>query len=141
MSKKRSKYRFRFSSANAEVPQKYCFSFLTIFDKNAGHRVTKFYPVYHVSITYKFYFILFSLIRKKYFRLFYIRSFEVFLQRWWGRVVVRALDSKIKGPGSSLMAARTFFFVFFNTKIFRICGRRKVFFAQKSSAFFEKITT
>ncbi len=51
MSTKRSKYRFRFFSANKD-------------------RVTKFYPVYRINITYKFYFILFSLILEKYFWFF-----------------------------------------------------------------------
>ncbi len=38
-----------------------------IFDRNAGHRVTKIYPVYRIIITYISYFIYVSLTRKKNF--------------------------------------------------------------------------
>ncbi len=41
------------------------FSGFLLFDNNTGHRVTKFYPVSRISIVYNFYFIRFSLIRKK----------------------------------------------------------------------------
>ena len=40
-------------------------SFLTIFVKNTGHRVTKIYPVVRNDVTYKFYFMSFFLARKK----------------------------------------------------------------------------
>ncbi len=54
-----------FSSAFAEVKKKDLFWFLAIFDKNTGHRVTKFYPDTRISNTYKSYFINFFLTRKK----------------------------------------------------------------------------
>ncbi len=43
------------------------FSFLAIFDKNTGHKVTNFYPVYRIYITYKFYFMIFFSSSKKIF--------------------------------------------------------------------------
>ena len=49
MSKKWSKYRFRFSFANTE--DQFFLLFLTIFDKNAGHRVIKFYQDTCISTT------------------------------------------------------------------------------------------
>ena len=54
-----------FSSAFTEVKRKPIFWFLAIFGKNTGHRVTKFHPVSHINITYKFYFMIFSLTQKK----------------------------------------------------------------------------
>ncbi len=50
-----------FSSAIMEDQKNLFSSFLAIFDKNTGQRVTKFYPVYRINITYKFYFMIFSL--------------------------------------------------------------------------------
>ncbi len=50
--------------------QKNVFSLLAIFDKNTGHRVTKFYPVSCSNITYNFYFMIFSLARKFFLSLF-----------------------------------------------------------------------
>ncbi len=57
--------------------------------------------------------------------LFYISFFDVIYQRRRDRVVVRAVDGKIKIPGSSLAADKFFFPVFsiFKKKL-RICGRR-----------------
>ena len=40
------------------------FSFLAIFDKNTGHKVTNFYPLYRIYITYKFFIIFFSSSKK-----------------------------------------------------------------------------
>ncbi len=48
-----------FLSAITEEPNKTFFLFLAIFDKNTGHRVTKFYPVSCINITYNFYFMIF----------------------------------------------------------------------------------
>ena len=48
------------------------FLFLAIFDKNNGHRVTKFYPFYSIYITYKFYFMIFFSSSKKIFHVFFI---------------------------------------------------------------------
>ncbi len=67
LSKNRRNYRFRFPPQMRRIQKKIVFVFLTFFDENTGHRVTKFYPVYRISITYNFYFILFPLISKKYF--------------------------------------------------------------------------
>ncbi len=56
--------------------KKRVFSFLAIFDKNTGHRVTKFYPVSRIYITYKFYFMIFSLARRIFLSCFHIHDFD-----------------------------------------------------------------
>ncbi len=126
--------------------KKYFFSFLAIFDKNTGHRVTKFYPVSCINITYNFYFMIFFSNWKKYFEFIYIHDFELINHRKRDRVVGRVVDSKIMNPGSR-PTANNFFSGFFT---FRICGRQsflffakktphlrkaEAFFAKKSSAF------
>ncbi len=67
MSKKRSKYRFRVPPQMRRTQKKLIFTFLTIFDKNTGRRVTKICPDYLISGTYKSYLIVFPVTPKKYF--------------------------------------------------------------------------
>ncbi len=61
MSKKRSNYESSVFLRIYRGAKKVFFSFLAIFDKNTGHRVTKFHPVYRINVTYKCYFMIFSL--------------------------------------------------------------------------------
>ncbi len=68
--KKTEQLRAPFSSAIAEDPKKYRLTFLTVFDKSTGHKDTKFCPEYIISITYKSYFIIFSVTRKIFFGIF-----------------------------------------------------------------------
>ena len=67
MSKKRSNYESSVFLRICGGEKKDLFWFLAIFDKNTGHRVTKFYPDTRTSNTYKSYFIKFFLTRKKLF--------------------------------------------------------------------------
>ena len=136
------------TSANAEDSKKLIFTFLTIFDKNTGHRVTKICPEYLISDTYKCYFICFFQL-EIFFLVFYIRYFVLTFKRRRDGVVVRAVDGKFAIPGSS-RASDNFFLFFFllfhlphlrKANKLRICGRRRVFFGQKSSAFCVKFTT
>ena len=48
--KKQSNYRFRFPLQLQMIQR----IFFTIIDKSTGHRVTRFYPVFHIVITLKF---------------------------------------------------------------------------------------
>ena len=79
------------------------FSSLTwLFDKNTGHRVTKFYPVSHVSITYKSYLMTFSLTQKIFWGFFFIPSIlSSSTSEGRDRVVGRAVDSKSEISGSN----------------------------------------
>ncbi len=111
MSKKRSNYE---SSVYLRIyvgEKKVLFWFLAIFDKNTGHKVTKIYPVYRINITYKFYFMTFSVIQKNKLSYIYIYASLSLLSRE-GRdgVVGRAVVSGFENPGSSPPAANLFFF-------------------------------
>ncbi len=126
-----------FFSAITGEPKKGFFSFLTIYDKNTGHRVTKFYPDTHTSNTYKFYFINFFLTRKKYFCFLYIQYRELFCHRRRLGVVGKAAGSKFEISGSSLPAANLFLF-FSPEKSSAFAedgGFWKVFFGQKAPHF------
>ena len=52
-------YELRFPPQLRRTKKTPFFQFLAIFDNNAGHRVTKFYPVSRINVTYKFYFMIF----------------------------------------------------------------------------------
>ena len=71
LSNKRSNDGLRFPPQLRRTQKKELFSFLAIFAKNTGHRVTKFYPISRINITYKFYFKLFSL-TQNFFEFLYI---------------------------------------------------------------------
>ena len=73
-----------FSSAFTEVKRKPIFWFLAILGKNTGHRVTKFHPVSRINITYKFYFMIFSLTRKTNLTFFHVRNFGLTISRECG---------------------------------------------------------
>ncbi len=81
MSKKRSNYESSVYLRKCGGAKKRFFSFFAIFDKNTGHRVTKFHQVYHINITYKFYFMIFSLTRKFFLTFFHIRNIGLIIQR------------------------------------------------------------
>ncbi len=133
MSKTRSNYESSVFLRNYRGAKKDFFSFLAIFDKNTGHRVTKFHPVYRINITYKIYFIIFSLTRIFFWHVFNIRNFGLIIQRRQDRVVGRVVDSKIQ-IWVRIPLVPTFFFTFFqNTPHLR---KAEGFFAKKSSAFF-----
>ena len=76
MSKKRSNYESSVFLRICGGEKKDLFWFLAIFDKNTGHRVTKFYPDTRISNTYKSYFINFFLTRKKLFFVSLIYAIE-----------------------------------------------------------------
>ncbi len=136
MSKKRSNYESSVFLRIYRGAKKVFFSFLAIFDKNTGHRVTKIYPDFRISITYKSYLITFSLTRKIILIFYIVRYFKVIVQRRQDGVVGRAVASKTQIPGSSPTAAN-FFFYFFSSAIAEDPHLRKAedFFCQKSSAF------
>ncbi len=119
LSNKRSNDGLRFPPQLRRTQKKELFSFLAIFAKNTGHRVTKFYPISRINNTYKFYFKLFSLTQIFFLNFcIYTRYFGSIDQRTRGRAVGRAVDSQTEISGSNPTAA-FFFFVFF---LLRICG-------------------
>ncbi len=65
--KKRSNYRFRVPPQMRRTQKIFLFSFLTIFDKNTGHNVTKICPDYLICGTYKSYLIIFPVTPKNNF--------------------------------------------------------------------------
>ena len=112
-------------------PKKYRFPFLTVFDKNTGHRVTKIGPEYLISDIYKSYFIIFLVTCKKNLLFFIYATFEIDDQRRVAWSSGRAVDSESAIPGSR-PAADNFFSVFFC-----LPHLRSFFFLPKNSAFAE----
>ena len=132
MSKKQSNYKSSVFLRNYGGAKNGFFCFWLFLTKKTGHRVTKFHPVYRINITYKFYFMIFSLIQKNKLSYIYIyASLRSLLREGWDGVVGRAVVSGFENPGSSPTAVN----LFFSFKILRICGRLS--FLPKNSAFAE----
>ncbi len=123
--KKTEQLRAPFSSANTETKKMIYFFFWFFLTKILVTGWPKFTQFIASILPTNFIFWIFS--NSDFFLfLFHIRNFDCIIQTKRGRVVGRAVGSKIDDPGSSPATANFLFSKIF--KIFRICGRRRVFF-------------
>ncbi len=135
LSNKRSNYELRFPPQLRRTQKRLSFSFLAIFDNSTCHRVTKFYPVSHINITYKFYLITFSLTQNFFFSFFIYAIATPIYHGKQGGVVGKAADGKFEIPSSSLATVKLIFFFFFIPSAFAEHG--EVFAQKKPPHFFE----
>ena len=110
-------------------PKKYRFSFLTVFDKNTGHRVTKICPEYLISNTYKSYFINFFVTRIFFKKINFIYAILSSLTKEeQDGVVGRVVVCETAIPGSRPSAANFFCVLYSKSSAFAEGGS---FFGQK----------
>ena len=125
MSKKRNNYELRFPLQIRRLKKMIYFFFWFFLTKILVTGWPKFTQFIASILPTNFIFWIFS--NSDFFLfLFHIRNFDCIIQTKRGRVVGRAVGSKIDDPGSSPATANFLFSKIF--KIFRICGRRRVFF-------------